>query len=44
VQGHREEPALAAALDQVAGETLWLRVFGSYPRWQGPRPSSPAAD
>jgi prephenate dehydratase len=38
VQGHRSEPVLAAALEQIARETLWLRVFGSYPRWQGPRP------
>lgn len=44
VQGHRSEPALAEALEQVARETLWLRVFGSYPRWQGPRPPAPPED
>jgi prephenate dehydratase len=42
VQGHRSEPALAAALAQIERETLWLRVFGSYPRWQGPPPIPPA--
>ncbi|MFN8639798.1 MAG: ACT domain-containing protein [Dehalococcoidia bacterium] len=42
VQGHRTDEALAAALDAVQRETLWLRVFGSYPRWRGPQ--APALD
>jgi prephenate dehydratase len=37
VQGHRSESGLAEALEEIERETLWLRVFGSYPRWQGPR-------
>ena len=45
VQGHRSEPALAEALEQIAHEALWLRVFGSYPRWQGgPRLAPPPED
>lgn len=42
VQGHRTDEALAAALGAVQRETLWLRVFGSYPRWRGPQ--APALD
>lgn len=42
LQGHRLDDALAAALDQVRTLTLQLLVFGSYPRWTGPRP--PADD
>ncbi|MSP22537.1 MAG: prephenate dehydratase [Dehalococcoidia bacterium] len=44
VQGHRGEPALSEALAQIERETLWLRVFGSYPRWQGPRLTPPVED
>ena len=44
VQGHRSEAGLAEALAEIERETLWLRVFGSYPRWQGPRPAPRAED
>jgi len=33
VHGHREDPALAEALEEAARITHWLRVLGSYPRW-----------
>jgi prephenate dehydratase len=33
VQGHRADAAVAEALDEARGVTLWLRVLGSYPRW-----------
>ncbi len=35
VLGHRTDPTVAAALMQVERDALWLRVFGSYPRWNG---------
>jgi prephenate dehydratase len=33
VQGHRADAAVAEAVEQARGVTLWLRVLGSYPRW-----------
>ncbi|MEE8422148.1 MAG: prephenate dehydratase [Dehalococcoidia bacterium] len=33
-EGHRSEPAVAEALRELAQGTLWLRMLGSYPRWQ----------
>jgi prephenate dehydratase len=33
LQGHREDAAVAEALEEARGVTLWLRVLGSYPRW-----------
>jgi prephenate dehydratase len=39
VQGHRTDATVAEALEQVAAVTHWLKVLGSYPRWQ----SAPAA-
>ena len=33
-EGHRTDAAVAEALAQTERDTLWLRVFGSYPRWQ----------
>jgi chorismate mutase / prephenate dehydratase len=30
-EGHRETPAVAAALDEVGGRTLFMKVLGSYP-------------
>ena len=33
-EGHRSNAAVAEALAQTEVDTLWLRVFGSYPRWQ----------
>ncbi len=35
LQGHQEDPVLAEALTEAATLTHWLRVLGSYPRWQG---------
>ena len=32
--GHREEPAVAAALDGVRGRVDMLKVLGSYPLWE----------
>ncbi|MDO9445841.1 MAG: prephenate dehydratase [Dehalococcoidia bacterium] len=34
VQGHAEDPAMVEVLAEVAGVTHWMRVLGSYPRWQ----------
>ncbi len=44
VQGHRTDAALGDALAAVERETLWLRVFGSYPHWRGPRARPLAED
>ena len=33
-EGHRSEPAVADALRALEEGTLWLRVLGSYPRWE----------
>lgn len=33
-EGHRAEAEVAGALDELAARTSWLRVFGSYPRFQ----------
>ncbi len=35
-QGHRADPLIAGALEDLERATLWLRVLGSYPRWTGP--------
>ena len=32
-EGHRENPAVKAALETLAGQVSALKVFGSYPRW-----------
>jgi prephenate dehydratase len=34
VQGHAEDPAMVEVLAEVAAVTHWMRVLGSYPRWQ----------
>jgi chorismate mutase / prephenate dehydratase len=31
VEGHRESPAVASALAEIAERTLFLKVLGSYP-------------
>ncbi len=33
LEGHREDPMVAAAIDTVRIHTSMLKVFGSYPRW-----------
>jgi prephenate dehydratase len=33
LQGHRHDAEVAEAIEQARGVTLWLRVLGSYPRW-----------
>ena len=33
--GHRADPAVAAVIEQVRGESTLLKVFGSYPRFHG---------
>jgi prephenate dehydratase len=35
VQGHEQEPAVAAAIAEARPHTQWLKVLGSYPRWTG---------
>ncbi len=42
LEGHREEPRVAEALQQIGGQADWLKVFGSYPVWNGPRRGSRA--
>jgi|FaiFalDrversion2_1042247.scaffolds.fasta_scaffold13933_2 prephenate dehydratase len=37
LQGHREEEAVKGAIADLTRQTSWLRVLGSYPRWQGVR-------
>jgi len=44
VEGHRADESLRAALEAVERETLWLRVFGSYPHWRGPVSPAPRED
>jgi prephenate dehydratase len=44
VEGHRTDEPLRAALEAVERDTLWLRVFGSYPRWRGPAAPAPPED
>ncbi len=34
LEGHRDEPHVAQALDRLAAEADWLKVFGSYPVWR----------
>ncbi len=34
INGHREEPAVAAALERIRAKTGLFKVFGSYPRWK----------
>ena len=42
--GHREDALVAAALEQVQRDTLWMRVLGSYPRWSGAATTVGASD
>ena len=35
VEGHQQEPAVAAAIAEARPHTQWLKVLGSYPRWTG---------
>ncbi len=32
-EGHREDPVVREAIENVRSRTLMLRIFGSYPRW-----------
>jgi prephenate dehydratase len=34
VNGHRRDPHVARALEQIAAKTGMFKVFGSYPRWK----------
>ena len=33
LEGHRAEPRIAGALEYIAAETEWFKLFGSYPAW-----------
>jgi prephenate dehydratase len=33
INGHREEPSVAAALERLRARTGLMKIFGSYPRW-----------
>jgi prephenate dehydratase len=35
INGHREDPTVAAALERIRAKTGLFKVFGSYPRWRG---------
>lgn len=37
VEGHRDDPPVAAALDALADRCDWVRVLGSYPRYPSTR-------
>jgi prephenate dehydratase len=37
INGHREDPTVAAALERIRAKTGLFKVFGSYPRWRGPQ-------
>ncbi len=34
LEGHRDEPLVAAALARVQQQAEWLKLFGSYPAWE----------
>lgn len=36
INGHSEEPHVAAALDRIRAKTGMLKIFGSYPCYRGP--------
>jgi len=40
-QGHRLDDNVREALEATREVTLWLRVLGSYPRWNGPHLAVP---
>jgi prephenate dehydratase len=35
IEGHREEPHVARALERMAARAGMFKIFGSYPRWRG---------
>ena len=35
INGHREDPQIAAVLERIRAKTGLFKVFGSYPRWKG---------
>jgi prephenate dehydratase len=35
INGHRDEPHVAAALERLRACTGLIKIFGSYPRWKG---------
>jgi prephenate dehydratase len=34
LEGHRDEPRVAEALNELAAQSDWFKVFGSYPVWK----------
>lgn len=34
-EGHREDPPVAEALEAIRGQSVFFRILGSYPRWEG---------
>ena len=43
LEGHQQDPKLAAALAEVRARAPFVRVFGSYPAAAPTAPSSPAS-
>ncbi len=37
LEGHQEDPLLAAALEELAGSCIFIRILGSYPKATAPR-------
>jgi prephenate dehydratase len=35
IEGHRAQPHVAEALERIAAEAEWFKLFGSYPVWNG---------
>jgi prephenate dehydratase len=33
INGHRQDPPVARALEKIRARTGMLKLFGSYPRW-----------
>ncbi len=42
LEGHRSEPAVAEALQNVEAQAYFFKVFGSYPRFEAAQSSPPA--
>jgi prephenate dehydratase len=36
LEGHHDEPRVAEALEELAAQADWIKIFGSYPVWSEP--------